>query len=70
MRGGPSRGLPGCASPLLLTRIVALHIAGRSAEEIATRVLATEPNNAVFRAAIMIAKVLHDAHCGIEERVL
>ncbi len=61
---------PGCASPIVLTRIVALHIAGRSAEEIASRALASEPNNTVFRAAIMIARVLHDAHCGIEERVL
>ena len=56
------------ASQTLLTRIVELHIAGRSAEEIATQVLTSEPENAMFRAAMLVEIVLHYARrCPEEE---
>jgi len=52
------------ASQPLLTRIVELHRAGRSAEEIATQVLTSEPENAMFRAARLVEIVLHYARRG------
>jgi len=56
------------ASQTLLTRIVELHMAGRSAEEIATQVLTSEPENAMFRAAMLVEIVLHYARrCPEEE---
>ncbi|MGD0921520.1 MAG: hypothetical protein ABSA70_07125 [Terriglobia bacterium] len=56
------------ASQTLLTRIMELHIAGRSAEEIATQVLTTEPENAMFRAAMLVEIILHYARRFPEER--
>jgi hypothetical protein len=47
-----------------------LHMAGRSPEEIAVQVLTTEPENVVFRAALMIEIILHDARRAMEERAL
>jgi hypothetical protein len=58
------------ASQALLTRIMKLHMAGRSPEEIAVQVLTTEPENVVFRAALMIEIILHDARRAMEERAL
>lgn len=55
------------ASQTLLTRIMELHIAGRSAEEIATQVLTTEPENAMFRAAMLVEIILHYARRFPEE---
>ncbi len=56
------------ASRTLLTRIVELHIAGRSAEEIATQVLTTEPENAMFRGAMLVEIILEYARrCPEEE---
>jgi hypothetical protein len=55
-------------SQTLLTRIMELHIAGRSAEEIATQVLTTEPENAMFRAAMLVEIILHYAGRFPEER--
>jgi hypothetical protein len=56
------------ASQTLLTRITELHMAGRSAEEIATQVLTTEPENAMFRAAMLVEIILRYArHCTEEK---
>jgi len=52
----PSNDARARASQTLLTRIMELHIAGRSAEEIAALVLTTEPENAMFRAAQQLAR--------------
>ena len=57
------------ASQTLLTRIMELHIAGRSAEEIATQVLTTEPENAMFRAAMLVEIILHHARRCPEEKI-
>jgi hypothetical protein len=38
-----------------------LHAAGCTTEEIAKRVLTTEPENAVFRGAMLVEAVLHYA---------
>jgi hypothetical protein len=51
-----------CASQASLTRIMELHEAGHSTEETAMCVLATEPENVVFRAALMIEIILQYAH--------
>ncbi len=59
-----------CASQALLTRIMELHEAGHSAKEIAVCVLTTEPENVVFRAALMIEIILHYAHRCTEDRAL
>jgi hypothetical protein len=56
------------ASQTLLTRIMELHIAGRSPEEIATQVLTTEPENAMFRAAMLGEIILHYARRCTEEK--
>ena len=56
------------ASQTLLARIRELHIAGRSAEEIATQVLTTEPENAMFRAAMLVEIILHYARRCPEEK--
>ena len=45
-------------------------MAGHSPEEIAVQVLTTEPENVVFRAALMIEIILHYAHRCTEERAL
>jgi hypothetical protein len=58
------------ASQELLTRLMKLHMAGRSPEEIAVQVLTTEPENVVFRAALMIEIILHYACRTMEERAL
>jgi len=55
------------ASQTLLTRIMELHIAGRSAEEIAAQILTTEPENAMFRAAMLVEIILHYARRFPEE---
>jgi hypothetical protein len=51
----------------LLTRIMELHIAGRTADEIAAQVLTTEPENAMFRAAMLVEIILHYARRSPEE---
>jgi hypothetical protein len=55
------------ASQSLLTRIVELHVAGRSAEEIAAQVLTTEPENAMFRGAMLVEIILDYARRCREE---
>lgn len=49
------------ASQTLLTRILDLHISGRTADEIAAQPLTTEPENAMFRAAMLVEMILHYA---------
>jgi hypothetical protein len=46
------------ASQTLLARILELHTAGRTADEIAAQVLTTEPENALFRAAMLVEIIL------------
>jgi hypothetical protein len=57
--------LSGCdqarASQTLLTRILELHLSGRRADEIAAQVLTTEPENAMFRAAMLVEIILQYA---------
>jgi hypothetical protein len=56
------------ASQTLLTRILELHTSGRTADEIATQVLTTEPENAMFRAAMLVEIILEYARrCPEEE---
>jgi hypothetical protein len=55
------------ASQTLLARILDLHTAGHTADEIAARVLTTEPENAIFRAAMLVEIILHYARCCPEE---
>jgi len=49
------------ASQTLLARILELHASGRTADEIAAQVLTTEPENAMFRAAMLVEIILHYA---------
>lgn len=49
------------ASRTLLTRILKLHALGRTADEIAAQVLTTEPENAIFRAAMLVEIILYYA---------
>ncbi len=58
------------ASQALLTRILDLHNAGRSPEEIAAEILTTEPENVVFRSAILIEMILHYVNRDAFERIL
>jgi hypothetical protein len=55
------------ATQTLLTRILELHISGRTADEIAAQVLTTEPENAMFRAAMLVEIILHYARRCPEE---
>jgi len=56
------------ASQTLLARILELHTSGRTADEIATQVLTTEPENAMFRAAMLVEIILGYARrCPEEE---
>jgi hypothetical protein len=45
----------------LLTRILELHLSGRRADEIAAQILTTEPENAMFRAAMLVEIILQYA---------
>ncbi len=55
------------ASQTLLTRILELHTSGRTVDEIAAQVLTTEPENAMFRAAMLVEIILHYARRCPEE---
>lgn len=63
------QGHPG-PSQRLLARIIELHSAGRSAEEIAVEILTTEPENVLFRSTILIEIILHYVNRGAIERIL
>jgi len=56
------------ASRTLLTRISGLHTSGRTADEIATQVLTTGLENAMFRAAMLVEIILHQASLRTEEK--
>jgi hypothetical protein len=56
------------ACETLLTRILELHISGSTADEIAARILTTEPENAMFRAGMLVEIILHYARRCTEER--
>jgi hypothetical protein len=56
------------ASRTLRTRILELHTSGRTAEEIAAQILTTEPENAMFRAAMLVEIILHYARRCPEEK--
>ena len=56
------------ASQTLLTRILELHMSGRTADEIAAQILTTEPENAMFRAAMLVEIILHYARRCPEEK--
>lgn len=59
--------LPPPACQTLLARVLDLHAAGHSAEEIARQVLTTEPENAIFRAAMLVEIILQYARGAREE---
>jgi hypothetical protein len=52
----------------LLTRILELHISGRTADEIAAQILTTEPENAMFRAGMLVEIILHSTRRCTEEK--
>ena len=52
----------------LLTRILELHFAGNTADDIAAQVLTTDPENAMFRAAMLVEIILHQASLRTEEK--
>jgi len=54
-------GAPARSCEALLTRILELHFAGNTADDIAVRLLTTDPENAMFRAARLVETVLHYA---------
>lgn len=56
------------ASQTLLARILELHTSGRTADEIAAQVLTTEPENAIFRAAMLVEIILDYARHSPEEK--
>jgi hypothetical protein len=56
------------ASRTSLARISGLHTSGRTADEIAMQVLTTGPENAMFRAALLVEIILHQASLRAEER--
>jgi hypothetical protein len=58
------------ASQSLLARLIKLHMGGYSPEEIAVQVLTTDPENFVFRAALLVEIILHYARRGTKERTL
>ena len=50
----------------LLTRILELHFAGNDADDIAVQVLTTDPENAMFRAAMLVEIILYYTSRGTE----
>jgi len=52
----------------LLTRILELHFAGNTADDIAVQVLTTDPENAMFRAAMLVEIILHYTSPCTEEK--
>ena len=52
----------------LLTRILELHFAGNTADDIAVQVLTTDPENAMFRAAMLVEIILYYTGRGTEEK--
>ena len=52
----------------LLTRILELHFAGNTADDIAVQVLTTDPENAMFRGAMLVELILYYTGPGMEEK--
>jgi hypothetical protein len=50
----------------LLTRILELHFAGNTADDIAVQVLTTDPENAMFRGAMLVEIILYYTSRGTE----
>ena len=50
----------------LLTRILELHFAGNTADDIAVQVLTTDPENAMFRGAMLVEIILNYTSRGTE----
>ena len=50
----------------LLTRILELHFAGNTADDIAVQVLTTDPENAMFRGAMLVEIILYYTNRGTE----
>lgn len=49
------------------SKVEGREVAGRSADEIAAQVLTTEPENAMFRAAMLVEIILHQISSSTEE---
>lgn len=47
------------ACETLLTRIWELHSSGCTTSQIAAQILTTEPENAIFRAALLVEMIIH-----------
>ena len=61
-------GVPARSCDAFLTRILELHFAGNTADDIAAQLLTTEPENAMFRAAMLVEIILdHARRCPEEE---
>jgi hypothetical protein len=58
------------ACETLLTRILELHVSGHTANEIAAQILTTEPENAMFRAALLVEMIIHCVGHPTEEENL
>ncbi len=52
----------------LLARILELHVSGHTASEIAAQILTTEPENAMFRAALLVEMIIHCVGRPAEEK--
>ena len=61
-------GVPARPCEALLTRILELHFAGNTADDIAVQVLTTDPENAMFRAAMLVEIILHYTSPCTEEK--
>jgi len=56
------------ACQTLLARIMELHAAGGTTEEIASQVLTSEVENVAFRAAVLIEIIVHQPRLSAEEK--
>ena len=52
----------------LLTRIFELHFSGNTPDDIAVQILTTDPENAMFRAAMLVEIILYYTGRGAEEK--
>jgi hypothetical protein len=70
-RGAPHHfefmeAVPARPCEALLTRILELHFAGNTADDIAVQVLTTDPENAMFRGAMLVEIILYYTSRGTE----
>ena len=59
-------GIPARPCEASLTRILELHFAGNTTDDIAAQLLTTDPENAMFRGAMLIEIILHYTSRGTE----